>query len=61
MVVWEQNDYLIEAGKKLSDKIVYKEVNFNEKLIQDLTETRNKMFRCFKEGRFVTNKVTEVF
>ena len=61
MVVWEQNDYLIEAGKKLSDKIVYKEVNFNEKLIQDLTETRNKMFRCFKEGRFITNKVTEVF
>ena len=61
MVVWEQNDYLIEAGKKLSDKIVYKEVNFNEKLIQDLTETRNKMFRCFKEGPFITNKVTEVF
>ena len=61
MTVWEQSDYLIEAEKKVSDKIVYKEVNFNEKLIQDLTETRSKMFRCFKEGRFITNKVTEVF
>ena len=29
----------MEAEKQLSDKNVYKEVKFNEKLIQDLTET----------------------
>ena len=39
VVVWDQNDYLMEAGKQLTDKNVYKEVMFNEKLIQDLTET----------------------
>lgn len=38
MAVWEQSDYLIEAEKKVSDKIVYKEVKINEKLIQDLRE-----------------------
>ena len=35
----------MKAEKQLSDKNVYKEVNFNEKLIQDLTETSNKIFR----------------
>ena len=30
VVVW---DYLMEAEKQLSDKDVYKEVKFNEKLI----------------------------
>ena len=30
-----------KAEKQLSDKYVYNEVNFNKKLIQDLTETSN--------------------
>ena len=33
VVVWDQNNYLMEAEKQLSDKNVYKEVKFNEKLI----------------------------
>ena len=45
LVVWDRNDYLMEAEKRLSDKNVYKDVNFNEKLIQDLTEISNKIFR----------------
>ena len=36
MVVWDRNDYLMEAEKQSSDKNVYKEVKFNEKLMQDL-------------------------
>ena len=36
MVVWDRNDYLMEAEKQWSDKNVYKEVKFNEKLMQDL-------------------------
>ena len=53
VVVWDRNDYLMEAEKQLSDKNVYKDVNFNEKLIQDLAETRNKIFRNLKNGGFV--------
>ena len=45
VVVWNRKVYLVKAEKQLSDKNVYKEVNFNEKLIQDLTETCNKIFR----------------
>ena len=44
VVVWDRNDFLMEAEKQLSDKNVCKEVNFNEKLIQGLIETSNRMF-----------------
>ena len=44
LVVWDE--------KQLSDKNVYKEVNFDEKLMQDLTETSNKIFRNLKNGGF---------
>ena len=33
VVVWDQNDYLMEAEKQMSHKNIYKEVKFNEKLI----------------------------
>ena len=55
-VAWDRNDYLMEDEKQLSDKNVYKEVNLNKKLIQDLRETNNKMSRSLKNGRFTTNK-----
>ena len=44
VVVWDRNDFLMEAEKQLNDRNVYKEVNFNEKLIQGLIETSNRMF-----------------
>ena len=50
MVVLDRNDYLMEAEKQLSDKNVYKEVKFNEKFIQDLTEISNKIFRNLENG-----------
>ena len=56
MVVWDQNDYLVEAEKQLSDKNVYKEVNFN-----DLTETSIKIFRNLTSGGFITDKELKYF
>ena len=62
VVVWDQNDHLIEAEKQLSDKNVYKEVNlFSEKLIQDHTETNNKILRNLKSGGFITGKELKYF
>ena len=55
MVVWDRNGYLMEAEKQVSDKNVYKEVKFNENLIQDLIETSSKMFASFKNGGFITD------
>ena len=41
----------MKAKKQLSDKNVYKEINFYENLIQDLTETSNKIFRSLITGK----------
>ena len=59
--VWDQNNYLMEAEKRLSEKNIYKEVNFNEKLIQDLTKTSNKIFRNLKNRGFITDKQLKYF
>ena len=59
--VWDQNDYLMEPERQLSEKNVYKEVNFNEKLIQDLTETSIKIFRSLKNRGFITDKQLKYF
>ena len=61
MVIWGRNDYLMEAEKQLSDKNVKKEVNFDGKLIQDLTETSNKIFRSLKKRGFIADKELKHF
>ena len=61
VVVWDQNAYLMEAEKQLSDKNFSTDVNFNKKLILDLTETSNKIFRNHKNGGFFTDKELKYF
>ena len=51
----------MEAEQQLSDKNVYKDVNFNKKLIQDLTETSNKIFRNLKNGGLIIDKELKYF
>ena len=48
VVVWDRYDYIAEAEKQLKDQNVYKDVDFTEKILQDLAETSNKMFRSLK-------------
>ena len=60
MVVKDQNSYLMEAKKQLSDKNVNK-VNFNVKLIQNLTKTSKKIFRSLKRRGFKTDKELRYF
>ena len=40
VVVWNREDYIAEAGKQLSDKNVYRDVNFKSKILEDLAKTR---------------------
>ena len=47
VVVWDHYDYSVEAQKQLKDENVYK-VEFTKKILQDLVETSNKMFRSLK-------------
>ena len=54
VVVWDCEDYIAEAEKQIGDIIVYKDVNFKEKLSQDLSEFSNisylKILRINRES-----------
>ena len=47
-VVWDHYNYIAEAEKELKDKNVYTDVEITDKILQDLAETSNKMFRSLK-------------
>ena len=48
VIIWDRNDYITEAEKQLSEKILYKEVCFNEKNLYNLVEISNRFFRGLK-------------
>ena len=43
VVGWDREDCIAEAEKQLSDKNVYRDVNFKIKILQDLDETSNDL------------------
>ena len=56
IVVWDRADYLREAEKQLSDKKVYKEVQFKKQMLSILVDTSNNFFRGLKTKRFIAEK-----
>ena len=42
--VWYREDYIAEAERQLGHVTVYKDVDFKEKMLQDLAETSNEYF-----------------
>ena len=61
VVVWDRYDYIAEAEKQLKDQNVYKDVEFTEKILQDLVETSNKMFRSLKTKEKIDEKQLKYF
>ena len=61
VVVWDRNDYVMEAEKQLSDANVYKDVSFNEKMLQDLVGTSNKLFQNLKSKGKISDKELKYF
>ena len=45
VVVWDRDDYVKEAKKKLDDENVYRKVNYNEKLQSELVDKSNYFFK----------------
>ena len=45
VVIWDRNDYILEAEKQLCDANVYKDVSFNENDLQELVGTSNQFFQ----------------
>ena len=42
--IWDRANYLKEGNKQLSNKIVYKEAEFKEKMLTELVKISNKIF-----------------
>ena len=56
VVVWNRNDYIAEAEKQLNNKSVYKNVIFKEKILQDLAEASNNIFKSVRGKGKMTEK-----
>ena len=47
VVIWDREDYLAEGCRQLSDHSTYTDIEkFNQKLMYDLTEKSNRIFKC---------------
>ena len=56
VVIWDRNDYLLEADKQPKDKKVYLDVKYNANNLKDLAEASNEIFSCHKRRGFITEK-----
>ena len=57
IAVWDYKDYLAEGYKQLSNSSTYVEVkNYKEKLLVDLTEKNNKIFKKLCNKKVITEK-----
>lgn len=55
MVVWDRDDYQFKAGRQLKDEINWS-VTCNEKLIEDVTECSNKIFKNLRRWGHLSKK-----
>ena len=58
VVVWDREHYILEAEKHLSDKHVYRDVDLKSKILQELAETSNNIFKNLKRKGKMTKKRT---
>ena len=60
-MVWDRNDYVLEAEKQLSDTTVYRGVNSSNETLTKLSEASNKMFGSLRRKGFITEKQLKYF
>ena len=61
VVVWDREDYITEASKQLNDENDYKSVKFKGKILQDLAEKSNGIFKGLKQKGKITEKQLKYF
>ena len=61
VAVWDRNDYIAEAEKQLSDENIYKDINFKDKILQELADNSNKLFGNLKTKGSITEKELKYF
>ena len=57
----KQLDYLLEAGRHLSDTKVYRDVSNTENILSKLSGTSNRIFSSLKKKVFLTEKDMKYF
>ena len=60
-VVWDREDYIAEAERQLGDVTIYKDVDFKEKMLENLAKTSNMIFKNLKSKRGITEKELQIF
>ena len=61
VMVWDRNDYVLEAEKQLSDPSVYRDVSNSENILPKLSEASNKLFSSLRRKGFITEKQLKYF
>ena len=61
VVVWDSNDYIVKLEKQLGDKNIYQHINFSDKILWDLIDKSNTMFRYLKSEVKITEKELKYF
>lgn len=61
VAVWDREDYAMEAEKQLKDRVVYKDIDFKEKILQEVTETTESFSRNLKKNSYVSEKERKYF
>ena len=62
VVIWDQEDYLAEDYRQLSDHSTYTDIKkFNQKLMSDLTEKSNRIFKELCNKKLITEKELKCF
>ena len=51
---------MVEAEKQLGNKNTYKGVNFRDKILEDLVDKSNKMFRRLKSQDKITERNSNI-
>ena len=61
IVVWEGNNYVLEAQKQLSDPTFYRDIGNRENILPKSSEVSKKMFSSLRSRGFITEKQLKYF
>jgi len=61
VVVWDRDDYLLEASQQLENVSVYRNIVFKDRLLVNLVDTSNTMFRNLCRKGLISNKQLKYF
>ena len=61
VVVWDRWDYIKEAEKHFGDSTVYKETNYNKKILSQLVDSSNKYFEKLNSSGYNSYKEVKYF